>query len=367
MNMGDVFNILMILGKTFAASLVWVAKVLVVALAVIMVIGFLFRLVKKSEKKQKKHIKVEDLGKQIESYYLQVKKVVTGKKTFEILVKKINKKRQDQEKKNIYGPVVFLLDFKGDLKASQVDMLREEVSTLLKVADPKKDEVIVRIESPGGVVHGYGLAASQLKRIKDHKLPLTVCIDKVAASGGYMMACVADKILAAPFAIVGSIGVVFQLPNLHRFLKNKDIDYIQLTAGEYKRTVSMFGEVSEKGKAKQLQDIEDMHKLFKEHVHAHRPSLEIGKVSTGEYWYGIRAKELNLVDQILTSDDYITQLLSDNKRVFKLELSIQKKWTDKFGSKLENIFKNSYAARKMFPKEWAEPVETPSHFPEHLI
>ena len=367
MNMGDVFNILMVLGQIFISALSWVAKVLVIALAVILVIGFVARLIKKSEKKQKKRIKVEDLGKQIESYYLQVKRVTTGKKTFANLVKKLNKKRQDQEKKNIYGPVAYLLDFKGDIKASQVEMLRDEVSTILKVADPKKDEVIVRIESPGGVVHGYGLAASQLKRIKDHKFPLTVCIDKVAASGGYMMACVADTILSAPFAIVGSIGVVFQLPNLHRFLKNKDIDYIQLTAGEYKRTVSLFGEISEKGKAKQLADVEDMHKMFKKHVHANRPSLDIDKVSTGEYWYGIRAKELNLVDRILTSDDYIAQLLSDNKRVFKVKLSIQKNWADKFGGKIESILKNSSLARKVLPKELPSSAEIPPHFPDHII
>jgi len=367
MSMTDVFSILMVVGMTFLTALVWVAKVLVIALAVILVIGLVARLIKKSEKKQKKHIKVEDLGKQLESYYLQVKRVTAGKKTFESLAKKLNKKRQDQEKKNIYGPVAYLLDFKGDIKASQVDMLRDEVSTLLKVADPKKDEVIVRIESPGGVVHGYGLAASQLKRIKDHKFPLTVCIDKVAASGGYMMACVADTILSAPFAIVGSIGVVFQLPNLHRFLKNKDIDYIQLTAGEYKRTVSLFGEISEKGKAKQLQDVEDMHKLFKEHVRANRSSLDIDKVSTGEYWYGIRAKELNLVDRILTSDDYIAQLLNDNKRVFKIKLSVHKNWVDKFSGKIESALKNSSLARKVLPKELPASTEMPPHFPEHII
>jgi len=367
MSMTDVFSILMVVGMTFLTALVWVAKVLVIALAVILVIGLVARLIKKSEKKQKKHIKVEDLGKQLESYYLQVKRVTAGKKTFESLAKKLNKKRQDQEKKNIYGPVAYLLDFKGDIKASQVDMLRDEVSTLLKVADPKKDEVIVRIESPGGVVHGYVLAASQLKRIKDHKFPLTVCIDKVAASGGYMMACVADTILSAPFAIVGSIGVVFQLPNLHRFLKNKDIDYIQLTAGEYKRTVSLFGEISEKGKAKQLQDVEDMHKLFKEHVRANRSSLDIDKVSTGEYWYGIRAKELNLVDRILTSDDYIAQLLNDNKRVFKIKLSVHKNWVDKFSGKIESALKNSSLARKVLPKELPASTEMPPHFPEHII
>lgn len=367
MSMGDIFNILIILGKTFLTALTWTAKVLVIVLAVILVIGFIARLVKKPEKKQKKRIKVEDLGKQLESYYLQVKKITTGKKTFDSLVKRLNKKRQDQEKKNIYGPVAYLLDFKGDIKASQVENLRDEVSTLLKVADPKKDEVIVRIESPGGVVHGYGLAASQLKRLKDHKFPLTVCIDKVAASGGYMMACVADTILSAPFAIVGSIGVVFQLPNLHRFLKSKDIDYIQLTAGEHKRTVSLFGEISEKGKAKQLQDIEDMHKLFKEHVHANRPSLDIDKVSTGEYWYGIRAKELNLVDRILTSDDYIAQLLSDNKRVFQIKISVQKTLADKFGGKLESVLKNSYLTRKVFSKELPSSAEEVPHFPEHII
>ena len=108
----------------------------------------------------------------------------------------------------------------------------------------------------------YGLAASQMQRIRDKKLKLTVCVDKVAASGGYMMAVVADKIIAAPFAVLGSIGVLAQVPNFHRLLKKHDVDFEMLTAGKYKRTLTMFGENTDKGREKFQEDIEDTHVLF---------------------------------------------------------------------------------------------------------
>ena len=107
-------------------------------------------------------------------------------------------------------PRVYVLDFKGSMDAHEVASLREEVTAVLAVATPQ-DQVVVRLESPGGVVHGYGLAASQLQRLREKQIPLTVAVDKVAASGGYMMACVADKIVAAPFSIIGSIGVVARI------------------------------------------------------------------------------------------------------------------------------------------------------------
>ena len=291
---------------------------------------------KKSMKKTKKKIKVTDLGQQLNSYSLQVKKVTTSKKVFKKLVSISEQKRKKANAKHAHGPVAFVVDFEGDLKASQVELFRDEVSTILQTADPKKDEVIVRIESRGGAVHGYGLAASQLQRIRDHKIPLTISIDKIAASGGYMMACVGDKILSAPFAIVGSIGVISMFPNFNRLLKNKDVDYQEFTAGEFKRTVTMFGEVTEKGKDKLLADLKDIHELFKSHVKEHRPSLDMSKVATGEYWYGIRAKELGLVDEIITSDDYIHQLLKEDKKVFKIKLSVHKSLADKIGSNVQS-------------------------------
>ena len=199
---------------------------------------------------------------------------------------------------------VFVLDFDGDLRASAVEELREEITAILQVAD-KNDEVVLRLESEGGVVHGYGLAASQLARLRDHGLQLTVAIDKVAASGGYMMACVAHRILAAPFAIVGSIGVVGQLPNVNRLLKKHDIDYELHTAGEFKRTLTIFGENTDAAREKFREELEETHALFKRYVSEYRPVLSIGRVATGEHWFGRQALELKLVDEIKTSDDYL--------------------------------------------------------------
>jgi serine protease SohB len=205
---------------------------------------------------------------------------------------------------------VFVLDFKGDILASATDSLREEVTALCSVAG-KEDEVVVRLESSGGAANNYGFAASQLARLRDRGIKLTACVDRVAASGGYMMACVADQILAAPFAIVGSIGVAAPMPNLHRLLDRMGVDYEDYTAGEYKRTLTLFGEPTEKGKKKFREQLEEVHQHFKDFVHRFRPALDVDKVATGEHWQGMRAVELGLVDKLMTSDDYLVAKLEE--------------------------------------------------------
>jgi len=200
---------------------------------------------------------------------------------------------------------VYVLDFDGDLQASKVDQLRNEITAILTTARDQ-DEVLVRIESPGGMVHGYGLAASQLERIRERKIRLVAAVDKVAASGGYLMASVSDHIIAAPFALVGSIGVVAQVPNVHRLLKKHDVDVEVLTAGKYKRTLTIFGENTEQGRAKFVEELEDVHLLFQDFVQANRPQVSVDEIATGEAWYGKRALERRLVDELSTSDAYLT-------------------------------------------------------------
>ncbi|MFL1453692.1 protease SohB [Marinobacter sp. GN3S48] len=202
---------------------------------------------------------------------------------------------------------VFVLDFDGDIKASDTDPLRKAITAVLSVANPATDEVVIRLESGGGLVHSYGLAAAQLDRIRSKGLHLTACVDKVAASGGYMMACVADRIVASPFAVLGSIGVVAQLPNFHRLLKENNVDFEVLTAGEHKRTLTVFGENTEKGRQKFLEDLEDTHVLFKEYVSERRPELDISAVANGDIWFGRRALDVNLIDEIKTSDEYLIE------------------------------------------------------------
>ena len=217
---------------------------------------------------------------------------------------------------------LFIINFDGDVEASAVENMREEITAIISAAD-KNDQVLVRLESPGGMVHSYGLAASQLSRIKQANLKLIVAVDEVAASGGYMMACVADEILAAPFAIVGSIGVVAELPNFHRLLKHNKVDYEQHTAGEYKRTLTMFSENSEAARTKFKQELEETHDLFKQFITDNRPSLDIDKVATGEHWYGTQAIDLGLIDKIQTSDDYIVNTAQD-KDVFEITYQVKK-------------------------------------------
>ena len=204
---------------------------------------------------------------------------------------------------------IYVLDFKGDTAASAVEQLREEITLILATAKAGRDRVVVRLESPGGMVHGYGLAAAQLVRLRDAGFHLTICVDKVAASGGYMMACIGSEIVSAPFAILGSIGVVAQVPNFNRLLKEKNIDFEMYTAGQYKRTVTMFGENTEEGKAKFEEELQQTHVLFKHFVEKYRPQLNVEKVATGEHWYGQDALELNLIDKLETSDEYLLSLL----------------------------------------------------------
>lgn len=224
-------------------------------------------------------------------------------------------------------PHVFVVDFKGSIDAREVASLREEVTAILAVAKAG-DEVLVRLESGGGMVHAYGLASSQLDRIKQAGIPLTVAVDKVAASGGYMMACVADKIVAAPFAVVGSIGVIAQLPNFNKLLKKHDIEFEQLTAGEFKRTLTMFGENTDKAREKFLTELEETHALFKQFIADHRPSLDLEKVATGEHWFGNQALPLGLIDSIGTSDDYLVSAVKE-KDVLGVKYVQRKKLAEK--------------------------------------
>ncbi|NAW56335.1 MULTISPECIES: protease SohB [unclassified Vibrio] len=224
-------------------------------------------------------------------------------------------------------PHLFVLDFHGSIDAKEVASLREEVTAILAVARGG-DEVLLRLESGGGMVHGYGLASSQLDRLKAAGLPLTISVDKVAASGGYMMACIGDKIVSAPFAIVGSIGVIAQLPNFNKLLKKHNIEFEQLTAGEYKRTLTMFGENTDKARDKFKQELEETHGLFKDFIREHRPELDLDSVATGEHWFGTQAKALGLVDEIRTSDDLVVDACQ-NKTVLQVRYVQKKKLTEK--------------------------------------
>ena len=260
------------------------------------------------------------------------------KKKLKLEAKAAKAKAKQGDTEAATKPRVWVIDFKGSMDAHEVSSLREEITAVLTVATPQ-DEVVVRLESPGGVVHGYGLAASQLQRIRDKQIPLTVAVDKVAASGGYMMACVANKIVAAPFAILGSIGVVAQIPNLNRFLKNKDIDVELHTAGQYKRTLTLLGENTEEGRQKFREELNETHHLFKDFVKEMRPSLDIEQVATGEHWYGTQAQEKGLVDEVGTSDELLLGLM-ENREVISVRYTQRKKMMDRFtGSAAESADK----------------------------
>jgi serine protease SohB len=282
-------------------------------------------------------LEVENLNKKHESLVETLQSAVSSKGQKKKAAKEKKKKDKAEAKEETSRPRSFVIDFKGDLKASAVPSLREEVSAILDVATAD-DEVIVRLENHGGVVHEHGLAASQLARIRDHDIPLIVCVDKVAASGGYLMACVATKIYAAPFAILGSIGVLAQIPNFNRMLDSHGVDFEQVTAGKYKRTVTMFGENTDADRAKLKEELEDVHALFKDAVSKYRPDMDLEKIATGEHWYGTRALEFGLADEIRTSDELLSELVGERDLYsvcYKIKQPLQKRLLGGIDSALE--------------------------------
>lgn len=254
-------------------------------------------------------IRISHLNARVNEQRKKIAQTTASKFEFLQLTQQLSKEARLRKKNN---QKVYVLDFKGDTAASAVESLREEITLILATAKVGRDRVVLRLESPGGMVHGYGLAAAQLVRLRDAGFNLTICVDKVAASGGYMMACIANEIVSAPFAVVGSIGVVAQVPNFNRLLKEHHVDFELYTAGQFKRTVTMFGENTAEGKAKFEEELQQTHELFKHFVEKYRPQLNVEKVATGEHWYGKDALELNLVDKLQTSDEYLLSLLEQH-------------------------------------------------------
>ncbi len=286
----------------------FLAKVVTGVAALLFIVWFLGR--QKEAGRREGRLEVRPLNRHYQRLQQALARRESGAGDWRACLDRWRRRREERQREaekvhsEAKRPRLFILDFSGDLRASAVDALREEVSAVIQAAE-QGDEVLLRLESAGGMVNAYGLAASQLERLRRAEIPLTVAVDKVAASGGYMMACVGERIIAAPFAAVGSIGVVAQLPNLHRFLERHDIDFEQFTAGEYKRTVTVFGENTPAAKAKFQKELETVHDHFKTFVSRHRPQLELERVATGEVWLGEEALTLGLVDEIGTSDDFL--------------------------------------------------------------
>ena len=312
-------------------------KTLTIVVAVVVIIGSAASASKKAA--QQEGLEIEDLNKKYRSMAGALKRAIMKKADWKKEEKAEKERAKAEAKSAAARPRAFVVDFKGDLKASAVPSLREEVSAILEVAAPE-DQVVVRLDNHGGVVHEHGLAASQLARIREREIPLTVVVDKVAASGGYLMACVANRILAAPFAILGSIGVLAQIPNFNRMLDSHGVDFEMITAGKHKRNVTMFGKNTDEDRAKLKEELEEVHDLFKGAVAKYRPDLDLEKVATGEHWYGTSALELGLADELKTSDEFLAELAKDHdifKLTYKIKQPLQKRLMANADAVLERV------------------------------
>jgi serine protease SohB len=282
--------------------LFFLLKSMTVVISILIVVSVTIILATRSKSNLKNKLLIKNLNKKYTKHQKLLQQECLDKLEKKALKKTTQKKtkRQDTSKKRL-----FVLDFKGDMQASTVMALAEAINAILLIATPHTDEVLLRLENQGGTIHGHGLAAAQLRRLRDANIYLTIAVDKVAASGGYLMASLANHLIASPFAIIGSIGVLVQLPNFHQLLKKKSIDFEQITAGQYKRTLSVFGKNTKEGREKMQAEVDTIHDLFKQYVKSNRPQVDLAKVATGEFWLGDKALSLKLVDELKLSDDFI--------------------------------------------------------------
>ncbi|MDH4107684.1 MAG: protease SohB [Gammaproteobacteria bacterium] len=325
------------MSEFFAEYGLFLLKTVTLAAAIVFVIGSAAAASRKAA--QQEGLEVENLNEKYKALSKGLRKAIMKKDERKAEAKAEKQRAKQEAKSKEHKPRGFVIDFKGDLKATGVQSLREEISAILEVADDR-DQVIVRLDNHGGVVHEHGLAASQLIRVRRRGIPLTVIVDKVAASGGYLMACVANRIYAAPFAILGSIGVIAQIPNFNRMLDTHGVEFEMVTAGEFKRTVTMFGKNTEKERAKLKEQLEDVHSLFKAAVQEYRPQLDLDRVATGEYWYGSMALELNLVDELKTSDELLAELAKDHDLfhvAYKVKQPLQKRLMSSVDGAVEKL------------------------------
>jgi serine protease SohB len=312
----------------------FLAKAVTIILAIIILFAFIVASISKN-KSGKEKLKIKKLNESYSNYKKILSHSILNKNALKQFTKEEKRKNKVAEK-NSDRERIFVLDFNGDLKASAISSLREEITAILTIATPK-DEVLVRLESPGGLVPCYGLGASQLKRLRDRDVNLTVAVDKISASGGYMMACVANKILAGPYSIIGSIGAIAQWPNFHRLLRRSGIDFEQIYAGKYKRTASLFGENTEMGRKKVQEDVDNVHTIFKEFIVENRPFVNIDEVATGEHWHGVQALTLKLVDELMTSDSYLLAA-SEEKDIFEVHYTLKKSIASKFSLSMKEMY-----------------------------
>ena len=324
-------------------------KIITVLLVILIPILMISSSTKHRKETDKGRIIVKNLSDKLEEIGVTLKSAEMDPKAYKSFLKERNKKKK-KENKGKPKEIVYVLDFKGDIQASAVGKLKQEINAII-ASQVKCKEVVIKVESGGGSAYAYGLCAAELKRLVDNKIKLTVCIDKIAASGGYLMSCVATKIVAAPWAIVGSIGVIAQLPKFHRLLKKLDIDIEMHTAGKFKRTLTTLGENTKQGREKFISELEDLHVVFKDFVKENRSKIQVAKVSTGEVWQGEKAKKLGLIDEIGTSDDYLLKLASKFK-LLEIQYFEKKPFTARIGSAAEVIVeKGIYKILDIFNKD----------------
>ncbi len=232
-------------------------------------------------------------------------------------------------------PRLAVLRFQGlrDLNASGDQRLSEAIDEVLVNRDHFEEAVVI-IDSPGGTTHGYGHAYALLERLSASGLKVTACIDRIGASGGYLMALPADRILAGPFAIVGSVGVVAGIPNVKRLLEEKGVSYRLFVAGDKKRVVHFADDDGPEVREYMDEKLAGIHTQFLQAVEKHRGDrVKLDEVRSGDHWSAEESVEkgLGLVDELQTSAEY---LLERNREVALVMIERRVDITERFAGYL---------------------------------
>jgi protease-4 len=192
------------------------------------------------------------------------------------------------------GPAIARVNINGLIRTDQ-----ERVEALERLAKSRAPAVIVHLNSPGGTTAGSEQLHDALMRVREHK-PLVVVVDGLAASGGYIAALAGEHIVAQETSLIGSIGVLFQYPNVGDLLKTLGIKVEEIKSTPLKAAPNGFEPTSPEARAAIESIVSDSYSWFRDLVKQRRrlDDAQLEKVADGRVFTGRQGISLNLVDEL---------------------------------------------------------------------
>jgi protease-4 len=205
----------------------------------------------------------------------------------------------------IFGPRVAIVELEGVI--AEVDDLVREVKSHRE--NPQVKAVVMRINSPGGVVGPTQELHQALLRVREAGKPVVASLGSVAASGGYYTAVAADRIYANPGTLTGSIGVIMQMANLQDLFKKVGVDYVVVKAGQYKDLGNVSRQMTPEERRVLQGLLDNVHAQFIDAVAEGRKldRAEVVKFADGRVFSGVQARDLKMVDTLGSLEDAVNE------------------------------------------------------------